>query len=172
MTPWHARHRIPSSLPGTGQAQGREDRVKDHSRGFTLIELLIVMVVAGILGTMAVTNYGALQKRAREASTKSNMHAFQIATEDYGVRNGSTYPTSADQAAALLTQGGNTFYNPFFKTTGSGQAWVDQATWARPLTSGSTRSGIVAYGDSVGTKYQICGRGASADLTIILSSGS
>jgi prepilin-type N-terminal cleavage/methylation domain-containing protein len=141
------------------------------SRGFTFVELLIVLVVSGILATIAIANYGALQNRAREASTKSNMHVFQVATEDYGVRNGSTYPTNASQAAALLTQGGSTFRNPFSKTTGSGQAWVDRPTWTRPLTTGSTLTGIVAYGDSVGTKYQIGGRGSFGDLPLILTSG-
>ena len=141
-----------------------------RSRGFTLIELMMTVMVAGILAAMAITNWSALQKRAREASTKANMHAFQVAVEEYSLRN-SAYPTDAAQAAALLTQGGDTFYNPFLKTTGSGQAWLDQPTWARPLTTGSTLSGIVAYGDSAATKYQICGRGAAADLTIVLSSG-
>jgi prepilin-type N-terminal cleavage/methylation domain-containing protein len=148
-----------------------EVHVKGRSRGFTLIELMMTVLVAGILAAMAITNWSALQKRAREASTKANMHVFQVATEEYGLRNGGVYPTDAADAAALLTQGGATFYNPFLKTTGSGQAWLDQPTWARPLTTGSTLSGIVAYGDSAATRYQICGRGAATDLTIVLSSG-
>jgi prepilin-type N-terminal cleavage/methylation domain-containing protein len=142
-----------------------------NSRGFTFMELLIVLVVTGILAAMAIANYGAVQKRAREASTKSNMHTFQLAAEDYGVRNGGAYPTDADQAAALLTQDGNTFYNPFTQTVGGEQAWVDRPTWARPLTTGSTRAGIVAYGDSAGTRYQIAGRGATEDLKLVITSG-
>lgn len=145
--------------------------MKGRSRGFTLIELLIVLVVAGVLAAMAAANYGALQKRAREASTKSNMHVFQVAAEDYGVRYGGAYPTDASQAAALLTQGGSTFYNPFFKTTGNGQAWVDQPTWERPLVTGSTRAGLVAYGDSAGAGYQVVGRGATADLNLVITNG-
>jgi prepilin-type N-terminal cleavage/methylation domain-containing protein len=145
--------------------------VEGRSRGFTLMKLLIVLVVASILAAMAIANFGAVQKRAREASTKSNMHVFQVAAEDYGVRNGGTYPTNANQAAALLTQGGNTFFNPFTRTAGSAQAWVDRPTWARPLTTGSTRAGIVAYGDSAGARYQIAGRGATGDLKLVITSG-
>ena len=145
--------------------------MKDRSRGFTLIELLIVVLVVGILAATAIANYSALQKRAREASVKTNMHVFQVATEDYGVRYNSVYPTDASQAVALMTQGGSVFYNPFTKQTGNNQAWADQPTWTRPLTSGSTVAGLVAYGDSVGTKYQIVGRGSSGDLPLILTSG-
>ena len=142
-----------------------------NNRGFTFMELLIVLVVAGILAAMAIANFGAVQKRAREAGTKSNMHSFQLAVEDFGVRNGGVYPTDADQAAALLTQGGNTFFNPFTQTAGSSQAWVDRPTWERPLTTGSTRAGIVAYGDSAGIRYQIAGRGATGDLKLVITSG-
>lgn len=145
--------------------------MKDRSRGFTLIELLMVVVVIGILATMGIVNYGAMQKRAREAGVKANMHVFQVATEDYCVRHGSVYPTDASQAAALLTRGGSVFYNPFTKQTGDHQAWADQPTWAHPLASGSTLAGLVAYGDSVGSKYQIVGRGSSGDLPLILTSG-
>ena len=145
--------------------------MQDRSRGFTLVELMIAVVIVGILAAASVANFVALQKRAREASLKTNMHVFQVATEDCGVRSGSVYPTDAGQAAALMTQGGSAFCNPYTKQTGSDRAWVDQPTWARPLTSGSTVTGIVAYGDSVGAKYQIVGRGSDGDLPLILTSG-
>ena len=113
-----------------------ETPMEVDSRGFTFVELLIVLVVSGILAAMAAANYGALQKRAREASVKSNMHVFQVATEDYGVRNGNTYPANASQAAALLTQGGSTFRNPFDRTTGSNKAWRDRPDLGTPADHG------------------------------------
>ena len=143
----------------------------DRSRGFTLMELVITVTVMGILAATAVGNFSALQRRAREASLKTNMHIFQVATEDYGVRYTSVYPTDAGQAAVLMPQGGSVFYNPYTRLTGSDQAWADQPTWARPLASSSTLVGLVTYGDSLGTKYQIVGRGSSGDLSLILTSG-
>ena len=53
--------------------------------GFTLIELMIVVVIIGILAAIAIPNFIAMQGRAKEGSTKANMHTFQLASEDYGV---------------------------------------------------------------------------------------
>jgi prepilin-type N-terminal cleavage/methylation domain-containing protein len=142
-----------------------------RSRGFTLVELMITVLIVGILAAASIANYSQLQKRAREASLKTNMHVFQVAAEDYGVRYTGVYPANASLAAALLPQAGSIFRNPFNKQTGSNKAWLDRPTWARPLKTGSTVAGLVAYGDSVGTKYQIVGRGASADLSLVLTSG-
>jgi prepilin-type N-terminal cleavage/methylation domain-containing protein len=145
-----------------------------NSKGFTLIELMIVVVVIGILAAIGIANYGSMQSRAREASTKSNMHTFQLAAEDYGVRNDGTYADNAATVATVLAgmPVGGTFKNPFDKTTGSGNSWRDQATWAATIASGTTKAGVVAYGDSVRIKYQVVGRGRSADLSLVLRSGS
>ena len=62
------------------------------------------------------------------------------------------------------------FRNPFDRSVGSGNAWQNNA-WANPLTSGSTKSGVVAYADSSLQRYQIVGRGKTNDLTIVLTSG-
>ena len=137
-------------------------------KGFTLIELMIVVVIIGILAAIAIPNFIAMQDRAKEGSTKANMHTFQLAAEDYGVQNDGTYGADCATVAPLLPRGGANFKNPFQSTAA---AYVDAGAWAVPLPTGSTTAGITAYQDSSQQKYQVRGRGKSADMALCLTSG-
>jgi len=139
-------------------------------KGFTLIELMIVVVIIGILAAIAIPNFIAMQNRAKEGSTKANMHTFQLAAEDYGVQHDGVYAGDVALIAPGLPQAGTTFKNPFDGNTGAG-AYIYQGTWTIPMATGTTTAGIVAYGDSANIKYQVAGRGKAADFTLVLSSG-
>ncbi|MEK7330274.1 MAG: type II secretion system protein [Candidatus Eisenbacteria bacterium] len=141
--------------------------------GFTLVELMIVMVILGILAAMAIFNYAGMQTRAREASTESDIHPFQLAAEDYATRYDGIYADNASAVATVLVgmPAGSTFKNPFDESTGLGNRRVDQVTWTPTLASGTSKAGCVAYGDSVTTRYQNVGQGQEQRLLAVIRSG-
>ena len=140
-------------------------------RGFTLIELMVAVVIIGVLAAIAIPNYLALRDRAKEGSTKTNMHTLQVAAEDYGAQNDGACASTAATVVGLLPAGGANLKNPFNGLAGDGNAWKDVATWASPLATGSTQDGILAYSDSSNARYLIVARGKSADLPLQLTSG-
>lgn len=66
-------------------------RLLKSREGFTLIELMIVIVVLGILASIAVPKLSEVREKANIAVIKSDLHNIQIALEMYYVDNNS-YP--------------------------------------------------------------------------------
>jgi Tfp pilus assembly protein PilE len=132
---------------------------------------MIVVVVIGILAAIAIPNYITMADRAKEGSTKANMHTFQLCAEDYGVQNHGAYAGAAATVALLLPSGSAKFKNPF--TNSSANAFEDRASCAANPTG---VSGLVSYADSSNSTYNIKGvgkatSGAGFPLGLVLTAG-
>jgi general secretion pathway protein G len=58
-------------------------RKKATESGFTLIELMVVMLIIGVLMAIAVPNYIAAVKAAKESVLKEDLHIMRNAIDSY-----------------------------------------------------------------------------------------
>lgn len=71
-------------------------------KGFTLVELLIVMVIVGVLVTIALPKYYVAMERGRVMEAVNNLRAASEAVNAAYIMNGNSYPASAS-----LTESGH-----------------------------------------------------------------
>jgi prepilin-type N-terminal cleavage/methylation domain-containing protein len=67
--------------------------MREHQTGFTLIELLIVVVIIGVLASIAIPKFAATKEKAYVASMKSDLRNLVTVEEAYLAEH-ATYSTS------------------------------------------------------------------------------
>lgn len=93
------------------------NRTKDA--GFTLIELMIVMLIIGILATLAIPRFAASVKMAREAVLKEDLHVMRDAIDSYTMDK-----QKAPQSLDDLVQNGYMRVIPEDPMTHSNSTWA------------------------------------------------
>ena len=70
-------------------------------KGFTLIELLIVVVIIGILASIAIPKFAATKEKAYVSKLKSDLRNLATAQEAYYYDNGQYYSGPVPNPGAL-----------------------------------------------------------------------
>jgi prepilin-type N-terminal cleavage/methylation domain-containing protein len=94
-------------------------------RGFTLIELLIVVVIIGLLASIAVPKFQATKGKAYWASMRSDLRNLMTAQESYYYEN-QTYAT----AVANLNFKGSSGVTVTIAPPGANGGWAATSTHA------------------------------------------
>ena len=94
-------------------------RTLNGEGGFTLIELMIVMLIIGILASIAIPSYLASLKSAKEAVLKEDLHVIRDAIDSYTMDKGKA-PQSLDD----LVQAGYLKSIPTDPMTHANDTWV------------------------------------------------
>ncbi|MEK7433216.1 MAG: prepilin-type N-terminal cleavage/methylation domain-containing protein [Cyanobacteriota bacterium] len=171
--------------------------MKRTIKAFTLIELMIVIVIIGILVSIALPNFIAMQDRARVSSVKSNMRAYQIMLEIYAIDFGGIYPRFQTDLSdqALLKGYAKQYKNPFTRVlltvdglptqclAEMGPGSYEPASWTgiTPFFGGIDFAGQVTYRRSLPSenfsRYSLYGLDKNAnfildkDRVFVLSNG-
>lgn len=75
---------------------------REQADGFTIIELLVVIVVIGILATIAIVSYSGVRDRAKTERAGANTMSVQKVAEAYYSRH-NEYPSTAEQFTSTHT---------------------------------------------------------------------
>ena len=93
--------------------------IRKQDAGFTLMELMIVMMIIGILATLAVPSFVGAIKSAREAVLKEDLHVMRTAIDSYTMDK-----QKAPQSLDDLIQSGYLRAVPEDPITHSTDTWV------------------------------------------------
>ena len=89
-------------------------------RGFTLIELLCVVLIIGILASIAITKFGDSKRRAYISAMKADLHSVATMAE-------SAFTSDNSYANVVAPQGSDGVTLTF---TGTASTWTATATHA------------------------------------------
>lgn len=104
----------------------------DASRGFTLIEVMIVVVIIGILASIAVPAYQDYVRRGQIQDGTSTLAALRVRMEQF-YQDNRTYAGNACSGACGIPCPATQFFTYNCATANAGQSFVLTANGVGPL---------------------------------------
>jgi prepilin-type N-terminal cleavage/methylation domain-containing protein len=120
-----------------------------HKNAFTLIELLIVLIIIGVLATLAVPQFTGYVEKSRAAEALNMLAALRTGEDAYKLANGS-YTTDFTKLGISNVKTNDP------DAVAAGQHW-----WYSIMLDTATRYAILAYRSSKNA-------GSAKDQTIIM----
>jgi type IV pilus assembly protein PilA len=69
---------------------------KKTNKGFTLVEIMIVVVIIGLLASMAIPAFQKVRADSQDKAVLNNARQLSAASDEYYIENGVTTVTLAD----------------------------------------------------------------------------
>jgi general secretion pathway protein G len=122
------------------------------TNGFGLLELMIVLVVAGLLATLAVPAYNGVIHRARVERAIGEIGTIHIKIEEYQIKNNHQLPASLNDLSLEvgLDPWGQTYHYLNIQAAGPGNGGLRKDGKLNPLNSDYDLYSIGADGSSSG----------------------
>jgi len=132
-----------------------------RNKSFTLLELIVVVVIIGILVTLALIHYGSYKEQALDKEANANLKLIMAAERIYRMETGSYYPSGSTQPDALnninanlrllLSVAANRSWN-YLTTADATPATCAQAT----RNGGNLRTWRIRYSEDNPQQNAIC----------------
>lgn len=137
-------------------------KVVDELSGITWVEVMIIAIIIAVLAVIAIPNFIAMENRKKEGYTKANMHAIQLAMEDWGVEHDGCYPESVTE---LMSRVATVPANPWRDSPSV--ELVTEPDTARIIPRGVVRVGIFLDENRNASSYRVRG-GNHANQPLLL----
>ena len=123
-------------------------------RGFTMLELLMVVIIIGILATLAVPQYMGFIEKARAAEAISTIGAIRTAESLYKLETGSYTTAITSLGITIPTAGASTYWTYNMSSAGDASFSVTATRTSKKAASSVVGQTIVmTWSDTTGESW-------------------
>jgi len=120
--------------------------MRKKQQGFTLIELMLVVIILGILATVAVTRFAGRAEEAKVQTAKSEISgAYGTALQLFEIDCG-RFPTSEEGLSALKTSSAKGWKGPYIKAKDFNDPWGNPYQYKCPGSNNPDDYDLYSFG--------------------------